>query len=177
MKWFSACSVPSHHLNQCRFIVNSIFDNNLLLFISNYTHFLSRIYTWKCQTIFFNMTTILYRSQRVNMNKSVTCYSVYFYEYGTHYGRRDWWCRGGWPKCLPYIYDDDNKVENPSKISPQLKSRKISFVHNISCSRRIILKFCTEHGSHTAVLCAKFQKDIATIKDVMRKRDFTIFQS
>ena len=36
------------------------------------------------------------------------------------------------------------------------------FVHNLNFNRPIILKFCTEHGSDTAVLCAKFQNDWTT---------------
>ena len=48
-----------------------------------------------------------------------------------------------------------------------LKSRKVSFDHNINFSRRILLKVCTEHGSITAVLCANFQKDSPTKKGTM----------
>ena len=32
--------------------------------------------------------------------------------------------------------------------------------------------FCTEHGSITAVLCVKYQKDTSTEKVVIDKRDF-----
>ena len=47
----------------------------------------------------------------------------------------------------------------PSEIYLKLKSREISVAH-ISCfSWPIILKFCTEHGSITAVICAKLQAD------------------
>ena len=46
-----------------------------------------------------------------------------------------------------------------SETHPKLKSREISFVHNVRFSCPIFLKFCTEHGSITAVLCAKFQND------------------
>ena len=38
------------------------------------------------------------------------------------------------------------------------KSHKIWFAHCLFTTHPIILKFCTEHGSYTAVLCAKFQK-------------------
>ena len=47
----------------------------------------------------------------------------------------------------------------PSEAHLKLKSREISFIHNINLSCLIILKFYTEHGSITAVLCAKCQND------------------
>ena len=43
----------------------------------------------------------------------------------------------------------------PSETQLKLKSREIAFLHNISFSCPIVLKFCTEHGSDTAMLCAK----------------------
>ena len=42
-----------------------------------------------------------------------------------------------------------------------LKSKKISFAPYLSGP--IISKFCTEHGSDTAVLCAKFRNDWAQV--------------
>ena len=59
--------------------------------------------------------------------------------------------------------------------SSQLKSREISLVHNIGVICPIVLQFCTEHGSYTAVLCAKFQNDRTTEECVMCKRDFARF--
>ena len=50
-----------------------------------------------------------------------------------------------------------------------LKTQILS-IHNIHFSCPIILKFCTEHGSITAMLCAKFQNDWATVKYVMGKK-------
>ena len=47
---------------------------------------------------------------------------------------------------------DYNNIRNSSYA-------EISFGDNIHHSWWIVLKFCTEHGSVTAVLCAKFQKD------------------
>ena len=41
----------------------------------------------------------------------------------------------------------------------QLKSHKNMFVHNIHLRSLIISKFCTEHDSMTAMLCAKFRND------------------
>ena len=46
---------------------------------------------------------------------------------------------------------------NTSPLIIWLKLYEISFVHNIHFSCPIILKFCTEHDSVTAVLCAKCQ--------------------
>ena len=37
------------------------------------------------------------------------------------------------------------------------------------------MKFCTEHGSITAVLSAKFQKDLSIEKEARSKRDFARF--
>ena len=37
---------------------------------------------------------------------------------------------------------------------------------------QFILKFCTEHGSDTAVLCAKFQNDFKIELDVMDNKIF-----
>ena len=44
---------------------------------------------------------------------------------------------------------------------------KISFAHNLFYSHPIILKFRTEHGIVTAMLCAKCEKDWMTDLDVM----------
>ena len=40
------------------------------------------------------------------------------------------------------------------------KSCKISCAHNSFLNHETVLKCCTEHGSDTAVLCAKFQHDL-----------------
>ena len=64
-------------------------------------------------------------------------------------------------------------MDNPSEI----KSREITFVHIIRFICPIVLKPCTEHDSATVVLCAKFQNDWITERNVMNKRDFTRFQS
>ena len=63
----------------------------------------------------------------------------------------------------------------PSETNLKLKSRDFSFVQNIQFSCQIILKFCSEHGSETDVLCAKFQNDLRTGQWVMSKRDFARF--
>ena len=64
----------------------------------------------------------------------------------------------------------------PSETHLKLKSCEISFVHNIHLNCPMGLKFCTEHGSDTAVLCAKFQTDRWTEAWVMSKRDFVRFE-
>ena len=46
-----------------------------------------------------------------------------------------------------------------SKTYLKLKSRGISFVHSNCLSGPIVFTFCTEHGSDTAVYCAKCQDD------------------
>ena len=50
----------------------------------------------------------------------------------------------------------------PSETQLKLKSREISFVHNFRLNNPIVLKFCKEHGSITAVLWAKCQNDWTT---------------
>ena len=47
-----------------------------------------------------------------------------------------------------------------------------SFVHNFFFIDETLLKTSTEHGSHTAVLCAKFQKDSSTKHSVMSEQGF-----
>ena len=51
---------------------------------------------------------------------------------------------------------------------------QILLVSNLFLHCPIILKFCTEHGNITAVLCAKFLNSWATGKDVMDKQDLSL---
>ena len=44
----------------------------------------------------------------------------------------------------------------PPGIHLKIKSREISSIYNTRFNCRIVLKFCTGHGSDTAVRCAKF---------------------
>ena len=60
----------------------------------------------------------------------------------------------------------------PSETPLKLKSRENSFAHDFFIRYPIVWKFCTGHGSDTAVLCAKFQNDWTTETDVMVERDF-----
>ena len=64
----------------------------------------------------------------------------------------------------------------PSETHLKLKSRKISFANNIRFNRPILLKFCTEHGSITAMLFEKLQNDWTTGADVMNGGDFARFE-
>ena len=64
--------------------------------------------------------------------------------------------------------------EYPLKIS--LKTHKNSFAHNLLCSCPNIVKFCTGHGSITAMPCAKFQSDWAIEMGDMNEQDFTRFE-
>ena len=53
-----------------------------------------------------------------------------------------------------------------------LKSREISSAHNLLVGYQIDLKFCTEQGSITVVLCANCQSDLKIEMDVRDKQDF-----
>ena len=57
-----------------------------------------------------------------------------------------------------------NNEEIPSQIRIKLKAHNIDFVYYIHVDCPIGLKFCTEHGSDTAVLCGNVQNDWATEK-------------
>ena len=66
--------------------------------------------------------------------------------------------------CLVYhtILGPVAMLDISTKLILKLKSRKISFAYNLFLSWWIVLKFCTEQGSATVVLCAKVQNDWAT---------------
>ena len=75
------------------------------------------------------------------------------------------------------FYRDPSSCYNigyASETHHKLKSHDISFVHNSFLSCSIISKFCTEHGSDTAVLWTKFQNDWATEMDVMGDQDLSL---
>ena len=55
----------------------------------------------------------------------------------------------------------------PSEIQLKLKSREVSFVHNLLLNYPIVLKFCAEHDSLAVVRCAKYQNDWPNETDVM----------
>ena len=72
------------------------------------------------------------------------------------------------------IYDRDP----PKPQASERESCEISFAHDICLSCSIVLKFHTEHGSDTAILCAKFYNDCTTTMCVMAERYFArvVFQ-
>ena len=80
------------------------------------------------------------------------------------YGKETVYKRSSWRRVvIMFVCSPAADLSNPaaitiSDISPIPKSRNILFIHNIhSCCRNVLI-FCAEHGSDTAVLCAKFQK-------------------
>ena len=58
-------------------------------------------------------------------------------------------------------------IEYPSETHLNPKSREIPFAHILFLSCSIVFKCCTEYGSDTVVLCAKFQNDWTFATDVM----------
>ena len=58
----------------------------------------------------------------------------------------------------------------------KLKYREPLFAHNLFCSGPIILKFCTEHGSDTAMLFVKLLNDRSAETDVIDKKVCTRFE-
>ena len=72
--------------------------------------------------------------------------------------------QGVWPGCHTRTRHGRATDLPPGTISTSLRihikanSRQISFVNNTHYSDSFVMKFCTEHGSITAVLRAKFKK-------------------
>ena len=56
------------------------------------------------------------------------------------------------------------------------KSCEISFACNLFINYPIVMTFCTEHASDTAMLCTNFQIDWTTEVDVMDEWDFVRFE-
>ena len=56
------------------------------------------------------------------------------------------------------------------------KSCEILFAYKSFLRDSIVLKFCTEHGSDTAMLCAKFQNNWTIQVDVMDELHLTGFE-
>ena len=63
-----------------------------------------------------------------------------------------------------------------SKTHLKPQSCRILFAHNSFLCYPIILKCCTEYGSDTALLCAKFQNDWATDTNATEEWHFTRFE-
>ena len=86
------------------------------------------------------------------------------------------WLTAIWPAMddpwAPGMDRDPVQYGYPSQTHHELKFHKNSTSYNLFLSRPIILNFCTEHGSDTAVLCAKFQNDWTTCRVVVEEWDF-----
>ena len=67
-------------------------------------------------------------------------------------------------------------ISIPSETQHKLKSREISFVHDTNIISLIVLIFCTEYDSITAVPGTKHRNDWVIERYVMDKHDFTRFQ-
>ena len=63
------------------------------------------------------------------------------------------------------------------KSTRNISVTEISFAQDTYFGYLIILKICTEHGSLTAVLCAKFQNDFTADMCAMEERYFARFES
>ena len=63
-----------------------------------------------------------------------------------------------------------------TQLCHKLKYHKIFFLHNCHFSCPIMSQVCTEHGSITAVLCAKFQHDWTTVIIAMDEWHITKFE-
>ena len=66
-----------------------------------------------------------------------------------------------------------HNIGYPSAMHFKLKSHEILFAHNLFHRYLIILTFCTEHDSDTAMLCTKFQNNRMIEKNVMDERDLS----
>ena len=64
----------------------------------------------------------------------------------------------------------------PSETHVKLKSREISFAHNLFIDFPILLNFSAMHGSITAVLSAKFQNDWSIERAIIDERVFARFE-
>ena len=73
------------------------------------------------------------------------------------------------PPLITWATVGECNIRYPYETHLKLKSREISLAVNLFLSCQIILKFCTEHGNDTAVLCAKFQNDLTINMVVMEE--------
>ena len=69
----------------------------------------------------------------------------------------------------------DHAVKTPGGQNPyvKLKSCTLLFAKNIHFICGMTFRICTEHGSDTAMLCAKCQTDLAIELQIMDQWDFT----
>ena len=70
-----------------------------------------------------------------------------------HQGTSPWWLQAYWTHTFQVL----RKV-TPSKFWLKCKFHKTSLTCNTHFSGQILPKFCTEHGSHTAVLWTNFRR-------------------
>ena len=68
-------------------------------------------------------------------------------------------------------------IRHPSETDIKLKSREISFVHNLLFNCPVVLKFCTSHDSDAAVLCTNFQTGWSNEGYVIGKQNCDIWAS
>ena len=64
----------------------------------------------------------------------------------------------------------------PPETQLKLKSREVWFAYNLFHNGPIPSKVCSEYGSDTAILSAKFQSDWTTETGIMHERDFARFE-
>ena len=90
----------------------------------------------------------------------------------------NWWC-GIFSRCRLSLVMKSSRpggccsIGYSSETLLNLKSREIQSLFR-SCW--IILKYCTERGSDTATLCAKFQNDSTTYMDVTGQQNLASFE-
>ena len=134
----------------CKMILFSI----LLAFVIQfyYCNIICIIYIVKCRHVEHNIDWKIVLNKVVsistNWRKSCTLI-IYYYDYSSSslVAVKEAGSRG----LLQY----GQCVQNPS----EMKYCKISIFYSLSLIQWILLKFCTEQGSVTAVLCVNFQKD------------------
>ena len=79
------------------------------------------------------------------------------------------------PTCILFLGGCYNRALRKFISNSQLLCQ-IPFAHNSFISCQIVLKFCTEHGSVTAMLCTKFQNDLISEMDVMNEQNLPRFK-
>ena len=70
-------------------------------------------------------------------------------------------------QVIQWTHVSCSSAEYPSKTQLKIKSREISFAHNLFICCRIVLKCCTEYDSYTTGFYARFQYDSTVEMGVM----------
>ena len=83
-----------------------------------------------------------------------------------------------WPAHLVpgLISYQPRRSHNNTRETKQLLLSSYSVYVYLFSSDQIILKFCTEHGSITAMLCAKIQNNLTTEMDIIDEWVFVKFE-